>query len=641
MKNSKILIFVFIAIILIAGFYFLSKPILFAPATQVIIVDTTIKTGVPDIVDFLNVQNNAEKDTTAFAPTPFVIENGDGCYADVSVYAANNLFSSPSSQFKYSIERARPVAGWSTSPGIDDCGLQGGCFASSDILCSMPNFCDMPVGEVNKRQIISDLYFQDIKDEAFMHIKVKPGNDEPAGDKSADVYISAECTWYPPSPHISIELVDPNLFRTVERNEFFDFAVRITCSDADCGNVRTSLFSYLEGCNPNRNDCTDSCGDIFLDSPSPTGFAYNSGYCEVSDYRVGNDCNGLPGSGQCARTSFAGDIYYCSGMERAGHIVTSSSAISDCICLDNGGGCAKPYNELFNFENLFFTQLNGLISTAENTIPFYTTENLGNPGNMIMTTGQSVIIPYPVKATGRVGDIYDFFATAEMTEFIGEDATPDVNVYIWEPCTIKLLPPNTIRTKLTYEYDLADLSYSDHESAVYGTEARKVGMQMKWDISSIPSGVAIKDSQLCLFVKVNDAGLGSVYQTGWYINNETWGESISAEELAIMPLGEPTQTAMCPNPWRPAIWDWICFDVTNQLGESYYNGNSKFAIRLEDTDYLVPAINSLDAVSQNLWYGYLGVDNPVREAVAFASKEWSFGPDPAAIRPYLNVTYAA
>lgn len=215
MKRTTYFISIFLIVAVVSTItvftsYKYDKTLLFAPdqygtvrlsletMVNVIIVDTDVKAGVPDEVNFGAMQRSIEKDTTTFNPKPFIIMNEGNVRANVAVCADSEtpgntpLFSSASSVLKFSIAQAYPAAGWTTSPAIDDCN--GNCYVSAYPTCTLPEFCNVPYAACSsdaglRQTAISSMDFVDSHDEAFMHIKIMAAGDEPAGSKQTIVTV--------------------------------------------------------------------------------------------------------------------------------------------------------------------------------------------------------------------------------------------------------------------------------------------------------------------------------------------------------------------------------------------------------------------------------------------------------------------
>ncbi len=184
-----------------------------------------------------------------------------------------------------------------------------------------------------------------------------------------------------------------------------------------------------------------------------------------------------------------------------------------------------------------------------------------------------------------------------------------------------IVDPST-ETSLNYSYDLADIEIG-HDPVI---QIDEIGGQMKWDISSIPSGATINNATLCLYID-SVTGTPDDDIRIWYINNETWDESISAAGAeAQTKLNETTETLS-----SNTAETWSCFPVTTQLQESSSQGNSNFTIRFEDPDNLIPDVE-VATDDQGFRIG----DQTGTTYLSFEDRENSFS---SGNQPYLDITY--
>jgi hypothetical protein len=165
--------------------------------------------------------------------------------------------------------------------------------------------------------------------------------------------------------------------------------------------------------------------------------------------------------------------------------------------------------------------------------------------------------------------------------------------------------------------NLADLLFTN-------TSSIGIGIQIKWNISSIPPDKLIENTLLCLYQDSSDNPSADVVI--WRVNNQSWNEGSSGSDLESHSLTNQessTFTGVSDNVYN-------CINVTNQLNVDYgTNVNTSF--RLEDVDHPVGTIiNTVDDVGLSRGLGGLN-------QTAYEDKEDTFG---TGSFPYINITYS-
>lgn len=151
---------------------------------------------------------------------------------------------------------------------------------------------------------------------------------------------------------------------------------------------------------------------------------------------------------------------------------------------------------------------------------------------------------------------------------------------------------------------------------------------IKFNISSVPLGQAIDDSQFCVYVITSGAGWdGDVYFAN--VNNQTWVETDSAAILNSLSISdEETESFFATST------GWDCVNVTTQVIVDY-DTNDYSSLKLWDPDHnqTAPSLTS-SAASLRIGEQFnFGCSNCY---IVFDGKE-SATP---AQRPYLNITYS-
>ncbi len=169
-------------------------------------------------------------------------------------------------------------------------------------------------------------------------------------------------------------------------------------------------------------------------------------------------------------------------------------------------------------------------------------------------------------------------------------------------------------------------SGDDKADIYYGDVTSNGGIQLMFNISSMPSGAVINNATMCLYL-VGVAGTISNNARLWKIEDTTWNEASSAVTLDAQVKTNQTDEAFS------SFIDgtWACVNITEQLNASYVNGQKNVTIRFEFTDYLVGSIVGTVNVDD------LKAGNTVLGGVQFTDRE---NTDASGKLPYINITYA-
>jgi len=162
---------------------------------------------------------------------------------------------------------------------------------------------------------------------------------------------------------------------------------------------------------------------------------------------------------------------------------------------------------------------------------------------------------------------------------------------------------------------------------LYFNAAQSYGNQMMFNISSIPDTNTVTHAQVCLYEYTAEGALDNRV-TYWFINNNTWAESISATQLNAMTGLNATNTTL-----SAGVLSWTCFNVTEIVGMAHINQTGLFSIRFEHPSFMVgTASNLLD--TQSLTIG--GDEGGGIYATRGFEDNENFGG--TGNYPYLNVT---
>ncbi len=207
-----------------------------------------------------------------------------------------------------------------------------------------------------------------------------------------------------------------------------------------------------------------------------------------------------------------------------------------------------------------------------------------------------------------------------LSNLIGSQDTFDLLVLDGDVEFDHIIDPVTT-LQLNADYVIADVEFVEDGGGF--DEAH--GLQMMWDVSSIPNGAIIMDSRLCLYIEAKTGSPDNDVRL-WYINDQNWTESISATTI-----NSQTKLNQTDDIWTvTTAGSYSCTNVTIQLLESFEKGNENFTIRLYDVDYP----NIVAATIQGGIYLDLGLDPTYYR---FDSREHTTSSQ----RPLLNVTYSA
>ena len=177
----------------------------------------------------------------------------------------------------------------------------------------------------------------------------------------------------------------------------------------------------------------------------------------------------------------------------------------------------------------------------------------------------------------------------------------------------------TIKLQTADTENLADIYYLDASFLL--------GVQIKWNITSIPSGQTIEDSTLCFYIAQVHGSLDNDTRV-WRVNDQNWDENSNATTLESQSLTNQTDE----NFSSITVGTWTCVSATKMIQTDYNLGNDNSSIRFEDLDYLPGTINGV-ADGEGLGIGN-GGNNIL---LVFEDKEGYFE---TGAFPYLNITYS-
>jgi hypothetical protein len=137
---------------------------------------------------------------------------------------------------------------------------------------------------------------------------------------------------------------------------------------------------------------------------------------------------------------------------------------------------------------------------------------------------------------------------------------------------------------------------------------------MKWDISSIPSGINITNASLC--VRINNVGsnketkINSVYNQTWGASSQTWNNHVCGTASS---WNNSKCNSTSENIINVTVNVFNCYSITQMLYKDYQNGNKNFSVALlpsaidDDNNFMDCDSNEQATVSKrpylNITYG--------------------------------------
>lgn len=247
--------------------------------------------------------------------------------------------------------------------------------------------------------------------------------------------------------NLSISLITPTSNTNFRQNKSTVFSVNVTCSNADCGSVNVSLDPFLaavSGCNPDANDCTSTCDDLFgsytdtnwedlgeeqgCQGDTGSGIIYDDAGCDSSSLGAGTGECGFFDDG-------VDDVYECPSYERNGNTAVT---VGDCICTEYDFSCATGAASIFDLTHEFFAGSSGsedsnlksgLITNNSSAVPFF--QNGSNPTTITLNSGETQTINWYVNTSGLSGTTHVFYADVNLTTNFSVGArTSELNITI-------------------------------------------------------------------------------------------------------------------------------------------------------------------------------------------------------------------
>jgi hypothetical protein len=239
-------------------------------------------------------------------------------------------------------------------------------------------------------------------------------------------------------PNITVTLVSPTSSIGVDAGTTLDFIVNVTCNNADCGSVDTSLDpvgTYYYDSSSGIPDSITPSVSIWRGSAG-TICNYLTDYCERRWWGGVTNPSGTEWAiGTCDSVSSFGDFFNTVCLSRCGDNVINKDLCLHVTAED------KYYDVYFTSWGrgwgqfaYYRTTEKSLVSTDPSARPFYTT--FSNPYTLTLNRGESQLITWPLVVAGGSlrGNTSEFFANASMTSDPMINATSDkVNITILYP----------------------------------------------------------------------------------------------------------------------------------------------------------------------------------------------------------------
>ncbi|PLW80538.1 hypothetical protein C0585_02090 [Candidatus Woesearchaeota archaeon] len=176
-------------------------------------------------------------------------------------------------------------------------------------------------------------------------------------------------------------------------------------------------------------------------------------------------------------------------------------------------------------------------------------------------------------------------------------------------------------SQLDYNDIIADVDASELVTSAY------YEIQMKWNISDIPSGMNIDDATLCIYISSCGLSCGDNDAYTWRIANQTWTETISTTDY-----NSQTELDQQSRTWsRITAGGYSCINVTNIIKADYDVSNTYSTMRIADPDYHMSNAEYITDSAIYFMYGSYFDDLLVG---------FNFVPREGTNKPYLNITYS-
>ena len=142
---------------------------------------------------------------------------------------------------------------------------------------------------------------------------------------------------------------------------------------------------------------------------------------------------------------------------------------------------------------------------------------------------------------------------------------------------------------------------------VYSAYTYDRAVQMKWDISEIPTNVVIDNATLCMYISGIVTGPDSVMEQVSRVNDQIWDESSSAATIWAQGLTNTASKSLSSN----SAATWTCLDISEIINVDYGFGNTYSSIRLRDEDYSGQLTTVVNGVENKLGYytNYFNLDS--------------------------------
>ncbi|MHA1302300.1 MAG: CBM96 family carbohydrate-binding protein [Candidatus Heimdallarchaeaceae archaeon] len=181
----------------------------------------------------------------------------------------------------------------------------------------------------------------------------------------------------------------------------------------------------------------------------------------------------------------------------------------------------------------------------------------------------------------------------------------------------------TIKLQTADTENLADVVMLDEVGGEF-----YLGFQIKWNISSIPSGKIIDDSTLCLYNEETEGTLDDDVNLS-RVNDQAWDESSNAGDLDAQSLTNSVIGTLS----SISTATWVCMNVTEIINVDYLAENDNSSIRGFDHD---KEFTEIEYVYDGEYMDF-GFANEPGATLHFVDKE---DEESTGNLPYLNITYS-